>query len=47
MAGAVLMRVFVTHGYGVQQFEEDLKKAVLAAGVEAKHVVLLLKDTQV
>lgn len=47
MASAVLARVCVTHNYGVQKFEGDLKKAVLAAGVEARHVVLLLKDTQV
>lgn len=47
MAGAVLARVSVTHNYGVQQFEEDLKKATLTAGIEAKHVVFLLKDTQV
>lgn len=47
MACAVLVRVCVTHNYGVQQFEADLKKAVLAAGIEAKHVVFLLRDTQV
>lgn len=47
MAGATLVRVNVTHNFGVQKFEEDLKKAVLAAGVDAKHVVFLLKDAQV
>lgn len=47
MAGAVLVCVNMTHNYGVQKFEEDLKKAVLAAGVDAKHVVFLLKDAQV
>lgn len=47
MAGATLVRANVTHNLGVQKFEEDLKKAVLAAGVDAKHVVFLLKDAQV
>lgn len=47
MAGSALVRVNVTHDYGVQKFEEDLKKAVLAAGIDAKHTVFLLKDAQV
>lgn len=47
MAGSALVRVNVTHDYGVQKFEQDLKKAVLAAGIDAKHTVFLLKDAQV
>lgn len=47
MAGAVLVRVCVTHDYGMLKFEEDLKRAVLVAGIEDKHVVFLLKDSQV
>lgn len=47
MAGSTLVRVTVTHDYGVQKFEQDLKKAVLAAGIDAKHTVFLLKDAQV
>lgn len=47
MAGSTLVRVNVTHNYGVKKFEEDLKPAVFAAGVHAKHVVFLLKDAQV
>lgn len=47
MAGSTLVRVNVTHNYGVKKFEGDLKPAVLAAGVHAKHVVFLLKDAQV
>lgn len=47
MAGSTLVRVNVTHNYGVKKFEEDLKPALLAAGVHAKHVVFLLKDAQV
>lgn len=47
MAGSTLIRVNVTHNYGVKNFEEDLKPAVFGAGVHAKHVVFLLKDAQV
>ena len=47
MAGSPLVRVTVTHDYGVQKFEQDLKKAILAAGIDAKHTVFLLKDAQV
>lgn len=47
MAGSTLVRVNVTHNYGVKKFEEDLKPAVFGAGVHAKHVVFLLKDAQV
>lgn len=47
MAGSALVRVNVTHDYGVQKFEQDLKKAVLTAGIDAKHTVFLLKDAQV
>lgn len=47
MAGSTLFRVTVTHDYGVQKFEQDLKKAVLAAGIDGKHTVFLLKDAQV
>lgn len=47
MAGSSLVRVNVTHDYGVQKFEQDLKKAVLTAGIDAKHTVFLLKDAQV
>ncbi|CAM9257732.1 unnamed protein product, partial [Hapterophycus canaliculatus] len=47
MAGAVLARVNVTHDYGVQKFEQDLKKAVLTAGIDAKHTVFLFKDAQI
>ncbi len=47
MAGSALVRVNVTHDYGVQKFEQDLKKAVLAAGIDSKHTVFLLKDAQV
>lgn len=47
MAGSTLVRVTVTHDYGVQKFEQDLKKAVLAAGIDAKHTIFLLKDAQV
>lgn len=47
MAGSALVRVNVTHDYGVQKFEQDLKKAILTAGVDAKHAVFLLKDAQV
>lgn len=47
MAGLSLVRVRVTHNYGTKEFEEDMKRAALEAGVEAKHVVFLLKDAQV
>lgn len=47
MAGSSLVRVNVTHDYGVQKFEQDLRKAVLTAGIDAKHTVFLLKDAQV
>lgn len=47
MAGSTLVRVTVTHDFGVQKFEQDLKKAVLEAGIDAKHTVFLLKDAQV
>ncbi|CAM9197261.1 unnamed protein product [Discosporangium mesarthrocarpum] len=47
MAGATMVRVNFTHNYGIQKFEEDLKKAVLVAGVEGKHVVFLVKDAQI
>lgn len=47
MAGSTLVRANVTHNYGIKKFEDDLKPAVLAAGVHGKHVVFLLKDAQV
>lgn len=47
MAGSTLVRVNVTHDYGIQKFEQDLKNAVLAAGIDTTHTVFLLKDAQV
>lgn len=47
MAGLALVRVRVTPNYGTIEFEEDMKRAALEAGIEAKHVVFLLKDAQV
>eukprot|EP00903_Cladosiphon_okamuranus_P017642 g16249.t1 len=47
MAGSTLVRVTMTHDYGVHKFEQDLKKAVLGAGIDAKHTVFLLKDAQI
>ncbi|CAM9781524.1 unnamed protein product [Ectocarpus sp. 12 AP-2014] len=46
MAGSTLVRVNVTHDYGIQKFEQDLKNAVLAAGIDTTHTVFLLKDAQ-
>ncbi|CAM9286047.1 unnamed protein product [Ectocarpus sp. 6 AP-2014] len=47
MAGSTLVRVNVTHDYGIQKFEQDLKNAVLTAGIDTKHTVFLLKDAQI
>ncbi|CAM9656208.1 unnamed protein product [Ascophyllum nodosum] len=47
MAGSVFVRVSVAHNYGVRQFEEDLRRAALAAGTGAKDVIFLLKDSQI
>lgn len=47
MARLALVRVRVTPNYGAKEFGEDIKRAALAAGTEAKHVVFLLKEAQV
>ncbi|CAM9185724.1 unnamed protein product, partial [Choristocarpus tenellus] len=47
MAGATLARLNLKQNYGIQKFQEDLKKAVLAAGVDGKRVVFLVKDSQI
>lgn len=47
MAGAGLIRVNMTQNNGVKGFEEDVKRAILTAGMDAKHVVFLIKDAQV
>lgn len=47
MAGAILFGTKITQDYNVQSFEDDIKKALLAAGTRSSQVVFILKDEQV
>jgi dynein heavy chain len=45
--GMECMQVEITRGYGIQEFREDLKSAMVKTGVEGKGVAFLMTDTQI
>jgi dynein heavy chain len=47
IADCACSQIEATASYSPQDFREDLKEVMHVAGVEGKHVVLLLSDTQV
>eukprot|EP00667_Euglena_gracilis_P000017 EG_transcript_17 len=47
MAEQRCLQIAVTRGYGVAEFREDLKKALLDAGCIDRPLVFLLNDTQI
>ena len=47
IADCACSQIEATASYSPQDFRDDLKEVMHVAGVEGKHVVLLLSDTQV
>jgi dynein heavy chain len=47
MADRTLFRVDVKQTYGINEWQEDMRKLLRQVGVEGKSVVFLIKDSQV
>jgi len=47
MANYKLFQIEVVKGYGMQNWREDVKKALMMAGVEDKSTSFLFVDTQI
>ena len=47
MADQKCFQIAVTRGYGMVEFRDDLKKALLDAGCDDKPMVFLMNDTQI
>jgi dynein heavy chain, axonemal len=47
MAGAELRQIEISRAYGMDEWREDIKKALIAAGSGRGHIVFLITDAQV
>lgn len=47
LAGCHLYRLSVSHNCSYSDFRDDLKKVFHRAGIQRKHTVLLIKDSEI